>query len=273
MKRLISAFLALAALAVCCGCATPSSAYIDPDGDTVRTRFIPPEGFYRVESDGYGEYLRDIRVLPEGTQIRKYDGTLVNSGVEYCAVLDVDVGTRDLQQCADSALRLRCEYLFSIGAYDQICYQLTSGDELPYTMYRDGYRLHVENGTDVSLTKDEPYDESYETFREYYTDLFRYAGTISIERESQSVAPEDMQIGDVFVIGGSPGHLMFVLDMVCDDNGRKAFLIAQGNTPAQQMHVLVNSGSMSPWLLLDESSFPIVRGDLSFGVETLKRMP
>ena len=272
MKNLLTTFAIVFTIMLLCVSCGYSSQYICPEGETVSTRFIPPDGYTRTKCGGYGEYLRALPMLPDGSPVKAYDGRLIKSGNSHCGVIDMDVGTKDLQQCADSALRLRCEYLHAAGEYDSICYQLTSGDEFPYTMYRDGYRLFVDNGTDVTLKKTAEYDPSYETFRAYCDMLFNYAGTISIERESAPVALSDMQPGDVFVIGGSPGHLIFVLDMAENSNGDKVFLLAQGNTPAQQIHVLTNDTSLSPWFTLDDSTFPLSFGRFDFDESTLKRL-
>lgn len=83
-----------------------------------------PDGYTRTKCGGYGEYLRALPMLPDGSPVKAYDGRLIKSGNSHCGVIDMDVGTKDLQQCADSALRLRCEYLYAAGEYDSICYQL-----------------------------------------------------------------------------------------------------------------------------------------------------
>ena len=61
-----------------------------------------------------------------------------------------------------------------------------------------------------------------------------------------------MVIGDVFILGGSPGHAVIVVDMVEDMRGGKKFLIAQSYMPAQEMHVLrnFNEPEISPWYTL-----------------------
>ncbi len=43
--------------------------------------------------------------------------------------------------------------------------------------------------------------------------VFAYAGTLSLYEELESVPIKDMDIGDIFVQGGSPGHAVIVVDM------------------------------------------------------------
>jgi hypothetical protein len=64
----------------------------------------------------------------------------------------------------------------------------------------------------------------------------------------------EMQIGDVFIKGGFPGHAVIVVDLAEDEgSGKKVFLLAQSFTPAQEMHILKNPNdeTMSPWYPLD----------------------
>jgi hypothetical protein len=59
-----------------------------------------------------------------------------------------------------------------------------------------------------------------------------------------------MEIGDVFIQGGSPGHAVIVVDM-CEKKatGEKKFLLAQSYMPAQELQILSNPNSTngSPW--------------------------
>jgi hypothetical protein len=64
----------------------------------------------------------------------------------------------------------------------------------------------------------------------------------------------EMQIGDVFIEGGFPGHAVIVVDMAENkENGEKVFLLAQSFMPAQDIHVLKNpnNAGLSPWYALD----------------------
>ena len=89
-----------------------------------------------------------------------------------------------------------------------------------------------------------------------------YSGTISLNHELQEINSIDkLKIGDMLIIGGSPGHVIMIADVIKNELGEKRFLLLQGNTPAQSVHLLKNLDDMhiSPWyeLKLDsEISIP-----------------
>ena len=63
-----------------------------------------------------------------------------------------------------------------------------------------------------------------------------------------------MQVGDVFIKGGFPGHAVIVVDMaINEETGKKLFLLAQSYMPAQDIHILKNPANsrLSPWYELD----------------------
>jgi hypothetical protein len=85
--------------------------------------------------------------------------------------------------------------------------------------------------------------------------VFSYAGTLSLSRELKKKSLNELQIGDVFIQGGSPGHAVIVVDVVKDKKtGKKLFMLAQSYMPAQDIHILKNpiSNLESPWYSLNE---------------------
>ena len=60
---------------------------------------------------------------------------------------------------------------------------------------------------------------------------------------------EKLSIGDVFIVGGSPGHAVIVVDVAENESGEKIFILAQSYMPAQDIHVLINASdnANSPW--------------------------
>lgn len=247
-------------------------SYFDEEGTTIADRILPPQGYQRTSGNEYEEFIRNQELLPHDSPVLLYNGNEKSRQDVHVAVLKIDVGEKDLQQCADAALRLRCEFLFSTGQFDRINYHLTNGDTFSYSKFREGYRLRVD-GNNTSMRKTASYDDSYETFRNYCDTLFAYAGTMSIENESESITKEEMRIGDIFVKGGSPGHCVIVMDMCENEAGDKMFLIGQSYMPAQQIHILKNPSSDSPWYSLNDLTYPFQTPEWSFESECLKRMP
>ncbi|HOV69211.1 MAG TPA: DUF4846 domain-containing protein, partial [Clostridia bacterium] len=113
---------------------------------------------------------------------------------------------------------------------------------------------------------------SYECFNDYLEIVFAYASTLSMDRESQAIDFSDIRIGDIFIRGGSPGHVVMVVDMCESVNGDKAFLLAQGYMPAQEFHVLKNPlHEDDPWYYSDEFSYPLSTPEYTFSQGSLKR--
>lgn len=223
---------------------------INKSGGTVQERIRVPEGFERVkaEKNSYGQYLRDLPVKPDGTKIKLYNGDITNKDVHE-AVLDIDVGTRDLQQCADAVMRLRAEYLYGQGAFEKIHFNFTNGFNADYSNWMNGKRIVIK-GNKTYWVKKTGYSKEYSSFRKYLDVVFAYAGTLSLSKEMKYVSIENMQIGDVFLKGATPGHTVVILDMAENKKtGEKIFMIAQSYMPAQDIHILKNleDEKLSPW--------------------------
>ncbi len=247
-------------------------SYINKKGTTIAQRINVPEGYKRTTGDEYAEFLRNQELLPDGSPVLLYNNSKKLKQNIHIAVLSIDVGKKNLQQCADSVLRLRSEYLYKSKQYDKINFHLTNGQEFPYTKYRDGYRLKVE-GNKTSLIKTAQPDDSYEAFRQYLDVLFTYAGTLSLSNECKNIDKSDMRIGDIFIKGGTPGHCVIIVDMCDNDKGEKMFLLAQGYMPAQQIHILKNPESNSPWYSINDLKYPFKTPEFTFEEKSLKRMP
>lgn len=235
--------------------ATPNREYAWPHeasaSNRLDARIPPPAGFVRDDApaDSFTAWLRGLPLRAGRPPVRLFDGRLKGNQEAHHAVVDIDVGPRDLQQCADAVMRLRAEYLYSIGAIERIRFDVTTGAPASLAGWFAGDRPVVRRGV-LSWTRTGEPDSSYASTRRFLDVVFMYAGSASLARQLRPVRDtRDVQPGDVFIKGGFPGHAVMVADVARGAGGRRAFLLVQSYMPAQEIHVLRNpaGGSLGPW--------------------------
>jgi hypothetical protein len=244
---------------------------------TLGDRVAPPKGFERkeVRPASFDFWLQCFPVKPGNPPVMLFDGGKKGNQLAHHLVLDLDVGTKDLQQCADSVIRLWGEYLYFTGQYNRIHFIFTSGDRADFIRWAEGYRPVVQ-GSKVSWVQKGDKGKSYEQFRAYLENVMMYAGSASLSKEMIPVEDiADIRAGDVFIQGGFPGHAVMVMDTaVHPKTGEKVFLLAQGFMPAQDMHVLknLNNPELSPWYKTDFGQV-LSTPEWDFAKTDLKRFP
>ncbi|MFN3876146.1 MAG: DUF4846 domain-containing protein, partial [Flavobacteriales bacterium] len=217
------------------------AAATGPDGSTIGSRFHPPPGFTRLETPaaGFAAYLRALPLKPEGAPVLLHNGGRKHRQDAHAAVVDMSVGPKDLQQCADAVMRLRAEHLFAAGRQDRIAFHFTSGFLAEWKRWRWGERIRAE-GARCTWHAGARADSSHAELLRFLDVVFTYAGTRSLAKELVPAAEAPLAIGDVFIQAGSPGHAVIVVDAARHPDGRIAFLLAQSYMPAQEIHVLRN---------------------------------
>lgn len=233
-----------------------------------------PPGFTRVTlaPGSFGAFLRGLPLRPRGSAVHAHDGRelLGGSDPRVTAVIHLDPGTRDLQQCADTAIRLHAEWLWSRGDEAALGYHFTSGDLATWSRHRAGERPVVD-GARVRWERRAAPSSGRETFRSWLDLVFTYAGTVSLAREGAVVDRADARPGDVFVLPGGPGHAVIVLDVARDGAGRRVALLGQGFMPAQEAHVLAASPGRA-WFDLDAEAIDTPFWPAPFPWSALRRM-
>ena len=220
--------------------------------NAIVNRVAVPKGFKRVEvnANSFGDWLRFLPLKQGNPDVRLFNGELKRYQSGHAAVVNIDVGSTDIQQCADAVMRMRSEYLYSIKDYENLHFNFTSGHSIGFKKWSEGFRTVIK-GNNVTWSKNAAKDDSYKTFTSYNKTIFNYAGTSSLSKELRKVADvKDIQIGDVFILGGFPGHAVLVIDVcVHETTGEKLFMIQQSYMPAQEIHILknLNNASISPW--------------------------
>lgn len=245
----------------------------DINGNTIEKRFPVPINFERTneKNNSFGYFLRNLPLKKEGALVKYHDGDS-KPNIAYVAVVDLPIGDKNLHQCADAVMRLRADYLFSEKQYDKIHFNFTNGFRVDYSKWREGYRIAVK-GNKTSWVKKQKADVSAKAYWDYLEQIFQFAGTASLEKELKAVTSvSDIQIGDVFIKGGFPGHAVIVVDMAVNKQGKKMFMLAQSYMPAQELQILrnINDSKLSPWYSEDFGEI-LVTPEWTFKKSHLKR--
>ena len=155
--------------------------------ETVATRIAPPTGYVReaCSDHSFTGYLRNLPLMPKGSKVMLYNGKEKSNQSAAYAVIDMEIGNRDLQQCADAVMRLRAEYLWKHKRYGEIKFNFTNGFPAGYKKWAEGNRIKVSGNQVQWYAAGKGVDYSYKTFRNYLDMVFMYAGTASLSRELQ----------------------------------------------------------------------------------------
>ena len=182
-----------------------------------------------------------------------YRGKRLSDQTKNAGVIDLDVGVKDLQQCADALMRLRAEYLFSQGKHDDIGFHFTSGHYYSWQEYRNGWRPKV-SGNSVRFFQTAACTPTHENLRKYLDIVYSYAGTISLAEELKEA--DRFEVGVVIITPGSPGHCSIIIDEAVNEKGERFFKLAEGYTPAQSIYVVSNpfDQKLNPWYKLGEGT-------------------
>jgi hypothetical protein len=221
---------------------------------SIPDRVAPPSGYTRVpvQEGSFGEWLRGLPLKPPGWQVHLFNGGLKKNQSAHIEVVDLDV--IQFQECADSIIRLRAEFLWVKGAQGRICFKFTNGEMSYWNRWQAGWRPLIKGGR-VEWEKTAAEDNSRKSFREYLRKVFEFAGTLSLQKELMPVSVRDLEVGDVIVEGGSPGHAVLIVDAAENPNKGRLYLLGQGFMPAQEFSILVNPGcsATSPWYEVSSS--------------------
>ena len=234
------------------------SELINEEGLTIRERVNVPENYKRViyPEGSFQEYLRNYKLKPFGSKIINYDGSEYFWQYGHIGILQVSVPSNGLQQCADALIRIRSEYLWENKRKEEIGFEFTSGDYCSWKDYAVGFRPKID-GNKVSFHKTALENYSKENFYRYLNLVYTYSGTLSMFNELPRIDDvKNLKIGDMLIKGGSPGHIVMICDEVINDEGDKLYLLFQGNTPAQNVHLVKNleDSSISPWYTLKKDA-------------------
>ena len=130
-----------------------------------------------MSKDSFGNWLRHLPIRTDRINVLSYDNEQLQR--PSAAVVLMDVGRRDLQQCADSAIRLHAEFLWHSGKAKDAGYYFTSGDLSKWVDWRGGERYRIRGRGPAR-----PRSDSHASYRRYHLHL---CGTLSLHRDTTAV--------------------------------------------------------------------------------------
>lgn len=204
--------------------------------DTITERFSPPSGYKRLSAKGFGHYLQTYPLMPKGTEVTDYKNRPVWH-TSAAAVLDLDIGHKNLQQCADTIIRLYADYTRQQGAEKSLSFKFTSGQIYRYQDFLDGLTPKP-SGNTVIFSQKPPRENTDKNYRRYLDYIFTYVGTASLARDLKKIPVSQAKVGDLFINPGFPGHATVIADMVINTKGDKKIMMIQGFMPAQSAHIV-----------------------------------
>ncbi len=219
---------------------------------TVAGAYPPPRAAKLYATDGFASWLQDLELEPPSVPVRTYDGRVVPGDFH---VVKLPLVSGNLQQCADTAIRLRAEWLKLND--EPVVFHATSGDRMPWSRYRDGEKAY-EQGNRLAWRSSTP-----QSWDQYLSAVFMWAGTRSLAYDT--VAADFPRGGDLLVLPGSPGHAVIILGVAHGAEG-VFILVGQGYMPAQSFHIV--RGPHQGWWKWDDGA---TIGPWDFPVSSLRR--
>ncbi|MBX2798726.1 MAG: DUF4846 domain-containing protein [Myxococcales bacterium] len=226
-------------------------------GATVAEVYDIPAGFEEVPPTAFGAWLGRLELADASEPVRTHAGDVVS---HRARVIRLPMTSGDLQQCADSAIRLRAQWLKETGG--SISFHATSGDSIGWDRFVGGETPYaVGNGLKWR-------QGSSGAWEDYLRLVFTWAGTWSLQTyDTRSVS--EARAGDLLLQGGFPGHAVVLLRVAVREgpSPEVRVLIGEGFMPAQSFHVEL--GPHDGWWTLASTGLDLPHW--RFGADSLRR--
>jgi hypothetical protein len=161
-----------------------SSETVSASGTSIETRIEVPDGYTRTveKADSFAAFVRSYPLKKDGSKVKLYNGNLKVNQDAHVAVFKLPIENEDLQQCADSVIRMYAEYFWKTEQYERISFRFADGFQAEYVKWREGFRIQPGTTGTTWVDSGANYDSSYENFKKYIRMVFAYSSTISMKQ-------------------------------------------------------------------------------------------
>ena len=217
---------------------------------TIESEFKVPYGFEREIINDYHKWIIN-QPLKDNNKVFYSNGQeKINNNI-WAAVFDYDLGTHKYHQCADAAIYLNAMYKYENGYKNQLIYSFTNGDKSSYKDWLKGaqYNLDPNNIRVLNKTFKSKREDNLITFYNWLKMLWTWAGTGSLNYDTEKVDIFEMIPGDIF---NQNGHAISVVDVIINkSNGKKKFMLSQSfmidPLMGDEQHILLNPKTGYVW--------------------------
>jgi|TARA_R100000093_G_scaffold17241_1_gene9805 hypothetical protein len=185
------------------------------------------DGYLSKTTDDYGNYFKSFGLgwfHADGNDYQQREVFDAYGSYLKDAPFVLDMEVLRWQECADFAMRMH------INA------QLNRGKLATVHSNKEVYKYKDALPTNKQLEK-----------------MYNYANSYSIvHNDLMKIELTEIQPGDLLAIGGYPGHVVVIMDVVKDSMGNEHFLLAQSFIPAQTPHIVENWTNKSYWFSVND---------------------
>ena len=220
---------------------------------TIESYFKIPKDYKRIIQSDYHNWIISKKINTKD-HVKYFNGQVKEGfNTVYSAKFVYDIGSKDLHQCADAVMYNKARYLFESKQYNKISFTF-SHNKKTYS-----YIDHFQNFNEY-------------TFKKYITKVWAWCGTWSLDTyDTVNINIKNIKPGDLFIVGGFPGHAISVIDVIVNKYGDKKYMLAQSYMPAQEQQILLNPiKKNSVWYDLHKTK-NIITPEYIFTVKQLKR--
>ncbi len=239
---------------------------VDETGMTLESRIRTPQGYERVtaEDGSLASFLRTYDLKKSTAVVKTWDGTTSEAVTGSAAVFKLPLEEADLQRSAGSVLRVYAEYFWAQADYESIVFKFSDGFEADYLKWQEGFRIRNDVTGAIWVNGGE-YDESEENFVDYMQTVLTYTSIDTLKSECNKINKSDLTIGDILIQTGDISEVAMVVDECTDEDGKRAYLLAKGGSPAMQFHLVSNPAHQDdPWYYEEEMTFPLETSECTF---------
>lgn len=251
-------------------------------GSTIPERIEVPFKFKRVKTEqgSFAEYIRNYPLKNADCPLLLFNSRKKENQEAHAAIFSLPVENQEFQNSSGSIIKLYAEYKYKNLQEDQLSFHLINGSEFKWTDWLEKSKAKRELRTDIAgnlkkWTEYENPQDKRKVFDKYLKNILSNTDILSMQiYDSEPTTFEDIQIGDILMDMANHKHVCLVVDICINpETMEKAVLLAQGNSPAQEFHIIKNpKRENDPWYHEEDFMIPAQTPEYVFPKDSWRKL-